>query len=69
MKTTPALIGIVLAVITLSACQSEEAKVAQQKHEQDMKNLSSRTRSADTWVTPDLRDGKASKKTSESSAN
>jgi len=31
---------------------SEDKLIAQQKHEQDMKNLSSRTRSAATWIPP-----------------
>lgn len=68
METTPAIVGIVLTVIALSAYQGKEEKVAQQKHEQGMKNLSVRNRSVYTWLPPELSIKKTDKETGQESS-
>ncbi len=61
MKTVLTILSISMIVTALSGCKSEEEKIAEQKHQQDIKDYSNRKSAGSTWIPPNLGDPKNGK--------
>ncbi|WP_342616479.1 hypothetical protein [Rhodoferax sp. GW822-FHT02A01] len=54
MKSLLTLLSIAMITIAFGGCKSEEEKIAEQKHQQDIKDYSNRKSAGSTWIPPNL---------------
>lgn len=47
-------IALCLVVVALTACKSDEEKKAEEIRQQEVKEVSRKSRSADSWKAPDM---------------